>query len=122
MEDPLWLRLLIIGLVIAALVVGYLLFTGKFASNTIKNGSPVSTATPVASVSAAPSPSILGQNTQRTISPTSIPTPVSAYDRISARTQNGTQSLPRTGFPVGAVAMLSIAALISGWGLRKFPH
>lgn len=109
MDDSRWLRLVTIGLVLAALAVGYFLVTGRLASNSAtKTGS-------------APTPSVLGQNAQTT-TPTPSPTPASAYERIVDRTQSGTQTLPNTGFPVGLAAVFSLSALISGWGLRKFPH
>lgn len=108
MDDSRWLRFVTIGLVLAALAVGYFLFTGRFAPN-------ISTRT-----QASPSPSVLGEDAQATPSPS--PTPESAYERIVDRTQSGTQTLPNTGFPLGLVAVFSLSALISGWGLRKFPH
>ncbi len=119
MEDPRWLRLITIGLVLAALAVGYFLLSGRLASNSVKK------------TQASPT-SVLGQNTQPT--PTAIPTvvstpspvpsvvPNSAYNRIVNRTQGGVQTLPSTGFPVGLFGALSAAAAVAGWGLRRFPH
>lgn len=104
MEDSRWLRLLTVGLVLAALAVGYFLFTGRFSAN-----SATRKVTQVSQVtSATPAPSF---------SP--LPTPASAYNRIVARTQ--TQTLPRTGFPLDLAAILSVSVMISGWGLRRFP-
>lgn len=125
MEDPKWLRLVTIGLVIAALVVGYFLLSGRMISNKA----------PSISESATPSASILGQNEQATSSPgvSSTPrsTPLSAYDRIASRNQQSqsqpqvqsqTQTLPRTGFSYLLAGIFSIGILISGWGLRRFPN
>lgn len=126
MEDPRWLRLIIIGLVLAAVAVGYFLFTGKFASDSAKKPqqiTQVSSPSPTATQSAVPSPSVLGQNTQGSfVSPT--PTPASAYNAIVERTKGGQpiQNLPRTGFPLGLLAALSVPTLIIGWGLRRFPR
>lgn len=107
MDDPRWLRLITVGLVLVALVVGYYLLTGKLSLN-----SPAK--------QPSPSPSVLGQNAQAT--PTPTPTPASAYSRIVSRTQDGVQTLPKTGFPTGLVLAFSVSAIISGWGLRRFPH
>lgn len=124
MEDPRWLRLVTIGLVLAALAVGYFLLSGRLSPN--NNTKPASQATksvpsPVSTASA--SPAVVGRATQATPTPTA--TPVSAYgmivDRNQAKTQ-GSQTLPNTGFPVGLVVVISVATMISGWGLRKFPY
>lgn len=108
MDDPRWLRLIMIGLVLAALAVGYFLLTGKLSTSKITKESPP--------------PSVLGQDTQAipTLSPSA--SPASAYTRIVNRTQGGVQVLPNTGFPAGLLVVFSISAIISGWGLRKFPH
>lgn len=114
MEDPRWLRFITIGLVLAALAVGYFLISGRLSSNqTVRT-------------QASPAPSVLGQNTQVSPNPATAvspsPTPASAYSRIVERTQSGTQTLPKTGFPAGLAAVLSISVIISGWGLRRFPR
>ena len=108
MDDPRWLRLITIGLVLAALAVGYFLLTGKLSSNSATKTAP------------SPAASVLGQDAKLT--PTPTPTPASAYNKIVSRTQNSTQALPKTGFPVGLAVIFSISAVISGWGLRKFPN
>lgn len=108
MDDPRWLRFIMIGLVLAALAVGYFLLTGKLSTSKITKESPP--------------PSVLGQNAQTTPAPAASPSPASAYSRIVNRTQGGVQVLPNTGFPIGLAVVFSISAIISGWGLRKFPH
>ncbi|MBI2330107.1 hypothetical protein HYU94_01845 [Candidatus Daviesbacteria bacterium] len=118
MEDSRWLRLVTIGLVLAALAVGYFLFTGRFSQESKKSETQISQATPTASITATLRPTVLGQNTGSSPSPT----PTSAYQAIISRNQQGTQVLPKTGFPAGLTAILAISALISGWGLRRFPH
>lgn len=121
MDDPRWLRLIIIGLVLAAFAVGYFLLTGGLAvnkSNRVANKttqpseaveSPSPTVIPTASVqpssSASPSPSASG----------------SAYSRIVERNQSGAQTLPRTGFPVGLAIVFSVSAMVTGFSLRKYP-
>lgn len=117
MEDPKWLRLVTIGLVLAAVAVGYFLLSGRFTPDTERDATQISQASPTPAVSPVP--------TQTPISSPS-PSPVSAYDRIAQRT-NGTggqnlQTLPRTGFPIVSVVTLSASAVLIGWGLRRFPR
>ncbi|MCL4365699.1 hypothetical protein M1437_00545 [Patescibacteria group bacterium] len=126
MEDPRWLRLITIGLVLAAVAVGYFLLTGRLSSNVAKNKAQVNIATASATpavVVTSPSPSVLGQATQ--VSPNVAPTstPASAYSRIVSRTQGVQtgQTLPRTGFPIELAVVFSISTIISGWGLSRFP-
>lgn len=117
MEDPKWLRIVTLGLVIAALAVGYLLFSGKFlASNKKITQQQEVQPSPQASALVKPSPSVLGVNTQPS------PTSSSAYNSIAERNRNGVQTLPNTGFPAGLILVFSASALISGWSLRKFPR
>lgn len=111
MDDPRWLRMITIGLVLAALAVGYFLFTGGLTSNSTQKVTNKVTQT---SSTPAPVPVL-------TITPQSTATP-SAYTRLSQRAQGGVQTLPNTGFPAGLVFVFSTGALISGWGLRKYPH
>jgi|SRR3989344_2111104 len=105
MDDPRVLRIITVGLVLAALAVVYFLLTGGFA---ISKPKKVQTqATP--SVSANPLPATRSVATQ------------SAYQRILNRNQSGVQTLPNTGFPVGLAVVFSVGTMISGWSLRKFP-
>lgn len=122
MEDPRWLRLVTIGLVLAALAVGYFLLSGKLTSNNATRtntqvNKAVATATPAAIQTPKPTPT-------PTLILTPTPTPMSAYNTIANRTKGGqtTQTLPSTGFPVGLIGVFSISAVIAGWSLRKFPH
>lgn len=121
MEDPKWLRLVTIGLVLAALAVGYFLLTGRLASNSAtKKSTQISQASPTVSPVASASPFVAPLTTSL---PTSSPTPVSAYNQIAGRAQTkGGAVLPNTGFPAGPLAILAVSAVITGWGLRKFPH
>lgn len=118
MDDPRWLRLITIGLVLAALAVGYFLLSGRLSSSNITK-------------QPSPSASVLGQDIKvspspaggLTTIPTAIPTstPASAYSRIVDRNQSQIQVLPNTGFPVGLAIVFSVSAIISGFGLRKYP-
>lgn len=129
MEDPKWLRLITIGLVLAAVAVGYFLLSSRFTSTPKKNTTQTSQASPVASASPSASPAVLGQNSRGA---TVSPSPASAYNRIAQRTNGATgaaaggvqniQTLPRTGFPIELIASLSASTMLVGWGLRRFPH
>lgn len=119
MEDTRWLRLVTIGLVLAAMAVGYFLlaqrFTGTKVSDSKSDNSKtkVAVATPPTEKPAVPAiPTPLP-------SPTSAPS--SAYDRIVERTKGGVTQLPVTGSPMILVGILSASAIIVGLGLRKFP-
>jgi len=110
-ESSPWLRLITIGLVLAALVVGYLLISGRFASDRSvkpqtqeeKQVEGVTQATPSATAEPAqPSPN--------------------AYTRIVERNKSGAQTLPNTGSPILLISIFSLSAIVSGWGLRKFPN
>ncbi|MBI2018419.1 hypothetical protein HYS96_01805 [Candidatus Daviesbacteria bacterium] len=114
MEDPRWLRLITIGLVLAALAVGYFLLTGRLSPN-----STTRTQTQVNKAVESPTPNAVPGVTPPS-SPT--PTPASAYSRIVERTQDGVKSLPKTGFPQALLTVISIGVMISGLGLRKFPY
>lgn len=122
MDDPRWLRLITIGLILAALAVGYFLFTGKFSSNSAKT----TQTTPEASVLGQ---TIQTQNGTSGASPNPVvsasPNPASAYARIVTRNQQNqqaqVQTLPKTGFPAGLAGVLSISAMFVGYGLRRFP-
>ncbi len=123
MEDPRWLRLVTIGLILMALAVGYFLFSGRLSSNSATRTESQANRvvqSPTLTVTPAPTPTVLGRNTLVTPTPSSS----SAYLRIVNRNQaqGGVQTLPRTGFPIGLTAIFSASAIISGWGLRKFPH
>lgn len=115
MDDPRVLRIITVGLVLAALAVGYFLLTGGFSVkskkiqtqsqvNTVVE-SPIPTAVDGVAIQASPSPS-----------------PLSAYQRIINRSQSRVQTLPNTGFPAGLAVVFSVGTLVSGWSLRKYPN
>lgn len=109
MEDPRWLRLITIGLVLSALAVGYFLLTGRFTSTKTNKPTPTAqslTAQPVQKITQA--------------SPSPRPTPTAS----SATTKGGQPiaSLPATGFPAGLAVTFSVSAIAAGYGLRKYPN
>ena len=113
MDDPRVLRILTIGLVLAALAVGYFLLTGGLSVKS-KKVQPQTT-----QVEVSPSPSaVAGVDYQ----PSPSSSPQSAYDRLASRSQSNVQTLPNTSFPTGAAAAFSLGALVTGWSLRKYPY
>lgn len=114
MDDPRWIRLVTIGLILAAVAVGYFLISGRLFTNSTTLTQDVSVVG-----SPSPSPSVLGQDTA-TVSPS--PTSKSAYNTIAQRAQGGAQTLPNTGFPVVSAGFFSAAAIAIGLGLKKFPN
>lgn len=128
MDDPKALRLVTIGLVLVAIAVGYLLFTGgfsvsksKIAQNQGNQASPSPKPSPSATAKPTPvpsSPSVIGQNAR----PTPSPSPISAYNTNTYRAQGNVQTLPATGFPVELAVIFSASAIVSGFSLRKFPR
>ncbi|MBU0999803.1 hypothetical protein KKE78_00195 [Patescibacteria group bacterium] len=122
MEDSRWFRLIAIGLILVALAAGYFLLSGRLSPDSaVKTTSQTTEVTPD-TTSAAPSVTDSEQDEQ--VAPTAIPeqTSLSAYDRIAIRNQNQVQTLPKTGYPQVAAGILSVGVMISGWGLRKYPH
>lgn len=123
MDDPKWLRVITVGLILAALAVGYYIVTGAFSIRKTTPQTQVSK-----TVQSNSNPTLLpSANTTPSIAPSPKPsnqpqTTMSAYDRIVARNQNEIQTLPKTGVPAGLIVLLSTSVMISGLGLRKFPH
>lgn len=114
MDDPKWLRLLTIGLVLAAIAVGYILITGGFFPKTKTADSKVGQVNGVVAT-ATPTPTPLPVISLQTATP-------SAYTQSAARAQGASGSLPNTGFPMGFLITLTTGVMIAGLGLRKFPH
>lgn len=105
MEDPRWLRLITIGLVLSALAVGYFLLTGRFTST--KTNNAASTAQPSEQIQvaqASPSPAALGVSSK------------------TGSAKGGVSTLPNTGFPASLTITFAASALAVGFGLRKYPN
>jgi len=108
MDDPRWLRIIIVGLVLAALAIGYYLLSGVFSlskppkSQTAQN---------------IPSPSAASSST-----PSATNNPQSAYQMIAQRNQQNVNTLPKTGIPILLLIIFSSSAIVAGLGLRKFPE
>lgn len=131
MESPNWLRLITVGLVLAAIALGYFLISNRFVST--KTTKTQKTTTQVVEETAQPSevpgsvvvqPSVVPSSSP-TSSPraTAKPTNPPAYTQIADRAaKGGLQTLPKTGAPLFFIGVGSLSAIIAGLGLRKFPH
>lgn len=122
MDDPRWLRVITVGLVLAALAVGYYIVTGAFS---IKKATPQTQINKTVQDNSNPTLLPSENNTpsvELSPKPSSQPKATSAYDRIIARNQAQIQTLPKTGIPVGLIVLLSTSVMTVGLGLRKFPH
>lgn len=89
-----------VGLVLAALAVGYFLLTGRFTSNStrqIQNEVSEVASTPAPTLQPA-TPSAIGSTTRRDI-----------------------RVLPRTGSPLISLGIIALGVMVSGLSLRKFP-
>lgn len=115
MEDPRWLRLVTVGLVLAALAVGYFLLTGRF--NTANQAKPANRG-----ISVSPSPvsqAIPTGSPEATGGPGSVnpsPTPAATPD-----SRRNLTILPATGYMQAILGLIAAGVMISGWGLRKYP-
>lgn len=105
MEDPRWLRIVTVGLVLAALAVGYFLLTGRFNSN--NQTKPINQVTTQTSPTPAPT----------RIPNVTPPTPLATPDP-----RRNITTLPRTGYFQFILGIISVGIMISGLGLRKFPN
>ena len=105
MDDPRWLRLIVVGLVLAALVAGYMILSGGF----------------VKSKPAQKSNQAVTEKAVRSPDPSVIPIATgSAYGQLSDRSQSNVQRLPNTGPQLGLILLVSLSIMFSGWSLRKF--
>lgn len=121
MEFDTRLKIITAGLILAAIAVGYLIFTQRFsAQNRNTNGKPVvqfqPSPTPVP-LSPSPSPATLGETTPLA---GGVDGPTTKGGQPLPKT--GVSGLPKTGAPVSLVLIFSASAAVAGWFLRKYPH
>ncbi|MDO8619299.1 MAG: hypothetical protein Q7R49_05145 [Candidatus Daviesbacteria bacterium] len=98
------LKILTAGLVLAALAIGYFIITQK-----INNQASHIANQPSASSVPTPTPEL-------------VPLPSATPAPIPSTTKGGTNTLPKTGFPLTLVGVFAMSALVSGYFLRKFPE
>ena len=106
MEDTRWIRLVTIGLVLAAMAVGYFLLAQRFTNNNTKVAQN--------EVVSTPSPTLIP-----IASPSTQPTPNPSV--LAVRSKGEVQTLPATGFPLALLVAFSAGAIAAGYGLRRFP-
>ena len=113
------LKLIITILILVAIVIVYLIFSQKFASQQSKvvnnGGISVSqiqpTITPTPSIAITPTPLLNKQDAQ------------SGVAKGGQSLSNGeVSSLPKTGFPATLMGVFSASAIVAGWFLRKYPN
>ena len=93
------LKLIIIGLILLAIGIGYFIFAQR---TSVQPG--------------------IDQQAIIEPSPSSSPQVISQASSVgSPLPKTGISSLPSTGIPVGLMAIFAISAAIAGWGLRQYP-
>lgn len=119
MEDTGRLKLIIVGLLLAAIAGGYLFFSGKIANKTVTgNQTAGNKTTLVKQISPSPTPILIILS----------PNPTPATLGVTTTTKGGQpvdssiKTLPSTGAPLGLIAIASATASMAGWFLRKFPN
>lgn len=115
MDDPRWLRIIVVGLVLAIMAVVYFLLSGGLGIGKPRVQNQSNQPNKVVVVTPTPSPMPIA-----TIQPQRTATP-SAYSQIVNRVQGSAQTLPNTGFPVGLAVIITATAVGSGLAFRKFP-
>ena len=111
MEDTTRLKLILLGLFLAALSLGYFVFVQKtndqkaaIQNRQVQQIEPSENVLTPIPASLAGSPATLGQTTKG--------------GQGSVRIVD---ELPKTGMPVGLIAIFSLSGAIIGWSLQKFP-
>ncbi len=117
MEGSGRVKLIIVGLFLASIALGYFIFT-QFASRSerVANNQTVNrNLQPIVQVSPTPTPTVI----------TPTPTQIAQGDpNVMGQTKGGvpTESLPKTGIPAALVGALALSAVAAGLGLRKYPN
>lgn len=114
MDDPRVLKLITVGLVLAAIVVGYFLWTGRFAGTSTRNAANNNTRVAQNTATPTPTPFV-------TATPSPIVTPEPATLGPSSNNQN-VATLPATGSPLFLLGALSASAMVAGFYLRKYSN
>jgi hypothetical protein len=118
MEDSTRLKLIVLGLVLAAIAGAYLFFSGRFLSrNATPSPSPIAvrpTETPGAPLVIVP-PIQDGQQQpgQPPMQANGQPLPPTGISDVN--------SLPATGLPMELMGTIGAAAIVVGYALRRFP-
>ncbi len=101
------LKLIIVGLFLAAFVIGYFIISQRMQRvQTFPVTGIVQQATP----SPAPQPA-----------ETPVPAQLNQQKNGNGNVK-GVASLPKTGFPLPLAGIFATSAVVSGWFLRRFPN
>ena len=119
MEDTRWLRLISVGLVLAAMAVGYFLLSSNFFSN---KSTKVVTQQNTQGQQATASGQESDNNILAEVSESPKPSNSPAYAKIVGRNQTEIETLPNTGASLFLIGIFSASVLSVGLGLRRFPH
>ena len=107
MEADTRIKLIIIGLVLAAIVVGYFILSNRFR---VGSGTVSPTPSPIVTI---PSPSPL---------PTDVSLSSPLPNTVSGTTKGGVENLPKTGFPLPLATAATMSVMLIGWHLRKYQN
>lgn len=124
MEGDNRLKFMAVGLILAAVVVGYFIFAQRFSSNQTPKPSDVATR-PIQqfSPSPLPSPTPLPSNVPDIILPdtTKGGEPLTKGGLPTTKGGVPISQLPATGVPSTLLTVFAISAAVSGYFLRRFP-
>lgn len=123
MEENNRLKLLIIGLVLAAIVVGYFILAQRFEGDKIQTQQATNEQSGIMTAqdqgtTPTRNPSVLGQNSNQT----TLDRMEQSQKAGNSGTSGNVQTLPNTGLPSALAAVFATSAIISGWFLRRFPQ
>ena len=115
MEDTTRLKIILLGLFLAALALGYLIFSQRTATQEFQVDRPIQQMEVTPGVPAGGEPSTLGQTA---VSPTTAqPAPATTGQPVPP---TEVSTLPNTGVPSVLAGIFSALSALAGWKLRRF--
>lgn len=111
-------KLILLGIFLAVVVLGYFLFQRLVAPSTNKT-TTVAKAPVVRPTTPVPTPLIV---TPLPAATTPAPTPTPTPATLAQATTKGGGKLPNTGVEEDLLAVFAIAIVIAGFSLRQFPN
>jgi hypothetical protein len=119
MEDSARLKLIVLGLVLAAIAGAYLFFSGRVASNKTANATPKPSASSVAVAQDPGTPMVVPNSPLQSDVPGQQIQPLPQTGLSGG--QPPVQGLPNTGLPLDLAGSIGAAAVVVGYALRKYP-
>lgn len=133
MEDTTRLKIILLGLFLAALALGYLIFSQRTTTREFQ-ARPVTQMETTPGVPAGGDPSTLGKAvvspttppaaqmpaTQATVTPTPQTIAQANETTKGGQTVSTNQTLPNTGVPSVLAGIFSALSALAGWKLRRF--